>query len=240
MKNNAAVQISRISGIKTYDEPEGCDGIEIFAVKGLDTIFTERTDLPEANRLIVDPRFAVNEGWYVLYWRGGRYVMERSRKKEGQPVKDGPDYVGVVIGWYREEANGPTIDVDGFSVEAKTDNVGLLHLEVSAPGRNVLAVEHPSNGLNSDGSEHQVYTSDPAIIKWELDNSDERDDTRLSHKKLREAAKSKAFREWWGLTNKEAPEDFADRVEEAHRRESIKQAGAKKIEAVSGAARSRN
>ena len=102
-KKTGAVEIYRLCEIETYDEPEGCDGIEVFAVSGLGTIFTGRPDLPEANRLIVDPRFGANEGWYVLCWRGGRYVMEKSRKKLGFPVKDGPGYIGVITGWYREE-----------------------------------------------------------------------------------------------------------------------------------------
>jgi len=238
-----AVKISRICEIETYDEPEGCDGIEVFAVSGLDSVWTNRLDLPEPNRLIVDLRFGVNEGWQLLYWRGGRYVIDDAPDslEDRYAVKDAPGYVGVITGWYREEAKEKSsISIGGYEIEAERDKSGLLILTVKGkPRSRVIMVEHPRSGTYNT-SEQLAFTDNAAIIAYELDGG-ETTDGRVDPKRLRRAAKDPAFRAWWNLNNKEGPSEYADRIDEMRRREAVpKKAGPKKIEAVVGGSRSRN
>lgn len=241
MNKTREPQINRLHEVETYDEPEGCDGMEVFSVTGLAAIFTERPDLPEANRLIVDPRFAVNEGWYVLYWRGGRYVMEKSQKKEGIEMKEGPGYVGVVIGWYREEGEKKaSIAVGGYRVEAEQEDSGLLLLTVNGASQNrAIMVDHPASGTGNTG-ECLAFTDNQAIVAYELD-CEVTPDSRINPKRLRRAAKDPAFLAWWKLNNKEDPVQYADQIEEMRRRDAAaKKAGPKKTEAAASGTRSRN
>lgn len=112
-----------------------------------------------------------------------------------------------------------SITVEGFTVEAEIDDIGLLHIVVNSGAESgALMVNHPSSHLGA-GTEHQVFSNDPAIIDWELGHCDEIDGDRPSPEKLREAAKSKAFRAWWALTNKMTPEAYADKIDGIRRRE---------------------
>lgn len=133
------------------------------------------------------------------------------------------------------------VAVGDFGVKAEVDEVGLLHVVVSArKGRGALMVDHPASGTDK-GTEHFVYTNDPALMAWELDRSDDYGDHRVNPKKLRDAAKSKVFRAWWGLHYKETPKEYAARIEATRSREAAeKQSRAKKIECVAGGAHSGN
>lgn len=132
------------------------------------------------------------------------------------------------------------VSVEGFGVRAEVDDIGLLHVVVSAgKGKEALMVDHPASGTDK-GSEHFVYTNDPSLVAWEIDRGDEYGDHRINPKKLREAAKSNTFRAWWGLQYKESPEEYAAMVEAVRRRDAAKQAGMKKIESVAGGQRGRN
>lgn len=100
-KSRPQVVISRIGVVETYDDPDAGGGIELFAVSGLGSIWTDRPDLAPPNRLLVDPRYTVKTGWHLLYWRDGRYLVERAT--DSSDGRSSPGFIGVIIGWFGED-----------------------------------------------------------------------------------------------------------------------------------------
>ena len=106
-KPSAIRRLDEVGDYKDDDSP--LKDTEVFAVDEAEMEkWLGRPDLPAPNRILVSQDWGMRPGWLQLCWRGGKYlIVEAANKNKETPFRgeEEPGHVGVIVGWYREEAS---------------------------------------------------------------------------------------------------------------------------------------